>query len=714
MKSKIFPFVLAAAAAILLSSAIVRHAGSPAVTALSADAGKDQVLMKLIMDVLESNHYQPQELNDEFSRKVFDLYLERLDYSKRFLLAQDVEALREYETKLDDQIKAGDFKFLDFSFELLQRRLKEAQGYYTEALEKPFDFEVNESIETDEEKRTFSKNRDELKMQWHRLLKYQVLSRISEMEERQAKAESDTIAKLTFTEIEAKARAGVKKNNDRFFERMSKWERVDQQEVFINSVLNVFCPHTGYFAPKDKENFDISMSGQLEGIGAQLQEEDGYIKVSSIIPGSPSYRQGELEEGDYILKVAQGSAEPVDITDMRLDEAVKLVRGKKGTEVRLTVKKPNGAIVEIAIVRDIVILEETYAKSAVITNESGARIGYIFLPKFYADFNKLGGRAAASDVEKELEKLKAEGIDGIVLDLRNNGGGSLQDAVDMTGLFISSGPVVQVKSRFAKPRVLTDTKSAVVYDGPLVVMVNHFSASASEILAAAIQDYDRGVIIGAESSFGKGTVQKFVALDPIAGEANSQYRPLGEVKLTSQKFYRISGATTQLEGVVPDIKAPDQYNYLEVGEKEHDYALGWDQIDPADYRQWKPLYNEQQVIEASLKRMAASPALAKVNESSKRLKEQNDQSLVSLRYTDFVALQRELEAANKELDELLVPIEPLIISNAAADLAAIEADTVKTDLNQKWLKKLKKDPLINEAVYVVGDMKTQAVGLNQR
>lgn len=701
--------LLSTIAAVSLCSYILYETGNyghPA--SVENQTEKDKVLIKVLMESLKNSHYEPRTIDDQFSKDAFDLYLKRMDYSKRFLLKSDVAALAEYNDKIDDQINASDYKFFDLSYDVLQNRMKEAQEYYKELLAEPFDFTVKETIELDEEKRDFASTREELKDHWRKLLKYQVLSRIVEMEEKQEKAaaENDTVTIRTFTEMEASARESLMKSNDRFFERMTKWNREDQKEVYINSLMSVFEPHTAYFPPKDKENFDISMSGQLEGIGAQLGEKDGYIKVMRIIPGSPSYRQGELEEGDIILKVGQGSQEPVDITDMRLDDAVELVRGKKGTEVRLTVKKINGLIKEIAIIRDIVILEETYAKSAVVENERGVKVGYIFLPKFYADFNKLGGRSAAEDVKKELEKLKAEGVAGVILDLRGNGGGSLRDAIEMTGHFIPSGPVVQVKDRYSKPEIMSDVDNSVVYDGPLVVMMNHFSASASEIVAAAIQDYDRGIILGSSSSFGKGTVQRFIELDRMLTPGLAAYRPLGSVKVTTQKFYRINGDATQLKGVLPDIVTPDQYNYVDMGEKEQEFVMPWDEIAPTKYNVWTPAYKEERVVANSLKRISDNEVMNKVNQNAHRLKEQSEKTLISLEYNDFVTYQKALDEEAEAFENLFGPIETLQISNLQSDYQEISADSVKTDLNDKWLKKLDKDVYLNEAVNVISDMQS--------
>ncbi|MEZ4721413.1 MAG: carboxy terminal-processing peptidase [Flavobacteriales bacterium] len=708
MKFKGFQFLVSTVLALVFCSYILYEAPSSVVpdSAAGSDLAKDKVLMSMLMESTKSSHFSPKAINDEFSKGAFMLYMERLDFSKRFILAQDVEALRAYETKIDDQINNADFTFFELSFKILQNRLKEAQGYYRELLAEPFDFNVVEEIELDEEKREYARTREELKDYWRKLLKYQTLVRITEAQEKQekAKAENDTVTLKSFEQLEEKARKNLLKTNDRYFERMEKWEREDQKEVYLNAIMNVFGPHTGYFPPKDKENFDISMSGQLEGIGAQLQEKDGFIKVTKIIPGSPSYRQGELEEEDVILKVAQAKEEAVDITDMRLDEAVKLIRGKKGTEVRLTIQKITGVIKDITIIRDVVILEETYAKSAIIENETGVRVGYINLPKFYADFNGTGGRAAGDDVKKELLKLKDEGVQGVVLDLRGNGGGSLRDAIEMTGHFIDGGPVVQVKSRYSMPDVMNDRKNGLVYDGPLVVMLNHFSASASEILAAAIQDYDRGVIMGASGSFGKGTVQRFVDLDRMLTSSNAQYRPMGSVKVTTQKFYRINGGATQLKGVESDIMLPDRYNHLEMGEREQEFVMEWDEIAPAEYDLWKTPYNEKQVIAASNKRIAENGVMSLIEENSMRVKKQSEDTKVPLSYAAFMDRKKSLDEEAEKFEGMTPEIEALSVQNVKFDLPAIHSDSVKTDLNEKWLKRLKKDYYLNEAVNVISDM----------
>jgi len=708
MKFKGLQLIVSTTAAIVLCSYILYETGERVVdTSSEIDRTKDKVLLDVLVRSIENSHFEPKPLNDQFSEDVYNLYLKRLDYNKRFLLQSDVDKLSEFKTKIDDQIKAGNYTFFDLTNEILRERVGEIKEFYQEILDKPFDFSINETIDLDEENREFQKNKKDLKAFWHKSLKYEALTRIHDQERKQEKAseDNDTLTILSFDEMEAKARKNMLKSNDRFFDRMEKWTRDDLKEIYLNSITAVYGPHTGYFPPKDKANFDISMSGQLEGIGAQLQERDGFIRVSSIVPGSPSYLQGELEEGDLILKVAQENGAPVDITDTRIDEAVKLIRGKKGTKVILTIKKLNGLIKDITIVRDVVVLEETYAKSAVIEND-GVRVGYIKLPKFYADFNKSGGRSAADDVEKEIAKLKTEKVDGIILDLRGNGGGSLRDAIEMTGHFIEQGPVVQVKGRYTPAEVMKDNDKTVSYDGPLVVMINQFSASASEILAAAIQDYDRGIILGSSSSFGKGTVQRFFELDRYLTAGASQYRPLGAVKITTQKFYRINGDATQLKGVESDIVVPTQYAYFDMGEKEQEFVMPWDEIDAVDHSIWKPKYDESEVISKSQERIRSNELFKKIDENAKLLKSQTDETIISLNYDSFSSKQAMLDAQDDAYEQIMkdAPVQ-LDVKNLQVDVRSFEADSVKTEINEKWLKNLKKDVTLEEAVFVIKDMK---------
>jgi carboxyl-terminal processing protease len=685
----------------LLPVAAIAFASYTIVSSTEKEEAIDQILMQSLANV----HYSPMEVNDGFSEKVFKLYMQRLDYNKKFLLQSDVDDLKKYERSIDEDFNSGRFTFFDKSVEIINNRVTEAEVYYKDILSRPMEFTKDETVQLDPEKLSYSKNKEELWEAWRKSLKFQVLSRMVEMMDSQekAKAKSDTVKVKTPAELEVDARKKVLKSNDDYFKRLKDLNRNDRLSVYFNSITGIYDPHTEYFAPKDKANFDIGMSGQLEGIGAQLQEKDGFIKVSSIVPGSASWRQGQLKAGDIILKVAQGDAEPVDVVDMRMDDAVLLIRGKKGTEVRLTVRKPDGAQLVIPLIRDIVVLEETFAQSVILKGKK--KVGYIKLPSFYADFSGKGGRSSAEDVKKELQKLKEEKVDGVILDLRYNGGGSLPDVVDMAGLFIDKGPIVQVKQKTGGAQVLDDKKDGIVYDGPLAVMVNSNSASASEILAAAIQDYKRGIIVGTSpSSFGKGTVQRFYDLDDYLPPQYASIKPLGSVKITTQKFYRINGGATQLKGVTPDIILPDPYYLLDQGEKEQDYPMAWDEIKPATYTPLKPAYSLDKVKSGSQARIKANEKFRIVEEASKRMKKQKDNTVVSLNFEKYYAEQKLLKEQAKQLDELDQEISGYEVSALSADHVEM-ADTVRQSKVKDFLKNVKKDIYLSETIAIVNDMK---------
>lgn len=671
---------------------------------------RDRVLMNLVTNSLNNLHYNPKELNDSLSAQVFDLYLKRLDISKRFLLQEDANALSAFRYSIDDAFQDGSMTFFELSNEIITRRIDEAQQYANEILAQPFDFSKEAFIETDADKLDYAATPDELKERWQLNLKFQTLSRLSGKMEEQEKAiekGDTTFTQKTFAEWEVWARENVAKRNKDWLTRLQKTERKERFDMFLNAFINVFDPHSGYYPPKAKEDFDIRFSGQLEGIGATLEQEDGYIKVNRIVPGSASARQGELEVGDLIVKVAQDGEEPVDVVDMRLDDAVRLIRGPKGTTVHLTVRKIDGSLTIISIVREVVVLEETFAKSAILQEEgSKRRIGYIKLPSFYMDFNDSQGRSSAKDVLAELNKLQEEGIDGLVFDLRDNGGGSLMDAVAIAGYFIEKGPVVQVKSRMGAPSVFDDKDAKVQYAGPLVVMVNSFSASASEIFAAAMQDYGRALIIGSATTFGKGTVQRFFELDRMVPQENEDIKPLGSIKLTTQKFYRINGNTTQLQGLTPDIILPDRFAYVDIGEKERDYPMPWNIIDPATYQPWTSSTLDMKAIrQYQNRRMTSDTTFQLLQDQARQLKSQRDATYYPLEwqaYLDFEALRK---AENKRFESLGKNALDIMASFPKADQILLEADTVKRATMEKWHEQLRKDRHLFEAVNILSTPK---------
>lgn len=669
---------------------------------------KDDVITDLVTASLDFAHYSKISIDDTFSAKVFDTYINYLDYTKKFFLQSDIDELEKYKFQIDDEIHSKSFAFYKKAVEIRNERIIEVEKIYKSILEKPFDFDVDEEIQLDDKKNTFSKNSKELAESWQKALKYQTLLEIDAQLSIQEKAieNKDTLVKQkTFTQIEKEAREKILKRQDDWFKRMRQTNHTDNLSLFLNCITNVYDPHSSYYPPKDKEDFDISISGQLEGIGATLQSTDGYVKVVKIVPGSPSYLQGELKEGDLIIKVAQGSGEPVDVVDMRIDDAVQLIRGKKGTTVKLTVKKLDGSLKVIPIVRDVVIIEETYAKSMIVTSASGKKYGYIYLPQFYVDFENSNGRRCSIDVLQEIEKLKKEKIKGLIIDLRNNGGGSLQDVVTMAGYFIKSGPIVQVKQKSLPIQPLNDYDESVQYDGPMVVLVNSNSASASEIFAAALQDYKRAIIIGSEQTFGKGTVQRFIDLDQIITPQLAEMKPLGSVKITFQKFYRINGGATQLKGVAPNIVLPDYLSEIEYGEVELENHLAWDEIEPAKYETTPYLNNIDLVRSKSLARVEKDADFLLIKEQAKYIKENKDKTIQTLNLVKYRAKQKDLLAANKKFEKIMSDSNAVQVRSLLVDKELIKNDTVKQAINRDFQLRLRKDIYVREALNVLEDSK---------
>lgn len=665
---------------------------------------KDAVLMRAILTFVGQLHFQPKQMNDAFSTKLYDMYLDRIDSRRHFLTQEDLKKLEPYKMQLDDEALAGNFEFFNLSLDLLNNGMKKTQGYYRDILAKPFDFTADENIELDGEKRNFSKNDAELQDYWRRYLKYEVMTRVADKLEEQ-KNTGEEGSKQSTEEMEAEARKDVLKLMDDWYDRLGKLKRSTRLSYYLNTVTNLYDPHSDYLEPIDKQNFDIRFSGRLEGIGATLQTVGDYTKVSSIVVGGPAWKGKELQENDIILKVAQGdSDEWKDITGMIVDDVVQLVRGEKGTKVRLTIKKVDGSIKEITIIREVIILEEGFAKSLILDGASpDEKIGYIFLPRFYADFEHADGRFSAKDIADEIAKLKKEKVNGIILDLRNNGGGSLNDVVQMSGYFIEQGPIVQVKSKAQNPDVLDDTDPNVQYGGPVIVMVNHFSASASEILAAALQDYGRAVIVGT-NTYGKGTVQRFYDLDRGV-RGYEELKPLGEIKLTVQKFYRINGGSTQLRGVTPDITLPDPYAFIEVGEKEEEYPLEWTEIAALQYKQnvYK-IPNLNKIKAESEKRVSKNPVFQKITDNAKRMKSQGDETAYPLRLEDYMAMSEKRIQESKNYEDLFKNVINKGVRNLEVDIPSIHKDESKKARNDDFVQTVSKDVYINETLMIMHDL----------
>lgn len=700
---------------------------------------REQILGKILKEYLEKYHYRKIKIDDTLSVKAFDLFLEKLDYSKQFLLESEVKKLSQFKLKMDDQINDGVYPIVDMSRDIVHNRLKKAEDLRVKYFAKRFDFTKDEEIEVDSKKRSYLKDEKEFEDFWRKSFKQSVLSRYVTIKEEQEELKHPTkkgmeeakkaaknnkskkkIVKdeiLTEEQILTKAHDAISKKYARYFERELQEDKGDFFEKYFNSVTEIFDPHTNYMAPKKKEDFDIDMSGSLEGIGAVLSEDEGYIKVVQIVPGGAAWRQKELEVDDLILTVSEGdsSDEPVDLVGMRVDDAVRYIRGKKDTVVKLHVKKADGSRKTVPIKRDVVVIGASFTKSSVLEIDGlNMKVGYINVPKFYREF---GGEVnCTKDVRDELKRLKSQNVDGVILDLRNNGGGALTDAKEMSGLFINKGPIVQIRDQNEEIEVLTDTDPSIEYDGPLIVLINRFSASASEIVAAALQDYGRAIIVGGENSHGKGTVQQVIGLDQ-GFLATMIPEKLGALKLTIQKFYRINGDSTQYKGVIPDIIMPDQFSYVENREQDLKNSLPWDQVKAQDYKMWSDLkFNLKDLKSKSSKRISANTRMQKINENLDYLKKRKNETVVTLNYKKWT----DEEKKNKEIIEKLKmdeEFEKLKVSHFEESLKSHE--TVRAgeekqwqeDFKQRkddWVETLRKDTGLEEAMYIIGDMIEQS------
>ena len=686
---------------------------------------KDKLLLDLISYVLEKGHYEPKDINDRFSANVYEDFIDIIDPTKRYFLASDIREFEQYKYQIDDQIKNTDISFFNLVYQRLMKRMDEAKAIYADVLDESFDYTKEETISVDYKDEGYAANKKQLKERWRKQLKYNALGVYDNKikirntatsggaGEDLASAEVEVVdpvqqelKNMTLAEVEQSARETTKKTLDDFFDFVDDLERKDWFVQYINTIVDEFDPHTFYFAPEEKDKFDISMSGKFEGIGARLQKKPEGAKVVEIISGGPVWREKSLEVGDEILKVGQEGEEPIDIVGMRLDYAIKLIKGPKGTIVDLTVRKVDGTIDVVSITRDVVELEESYAKSATVIK--GERTyGLIDLPKFYVDFEDYTERNAATDVAKEVERLKQAGAEGLILDLRDNGGGSLKTVVEMAGLFIKDGPIVQVRSSGKRKEVHEDKDERIQWDGPLVILVNELSASASEILAAAMQDYKRAVVIGSKQTFGKGTVQNVIPLDNIV--RSNEHGDLGAIKLTTQKFYRINGGSTQLEGVKSDIVVPDRYSYIDLGEKDQDNPLGWDKISPADYMVWDGYIDYEGTIEKSMARMADNEQIKLIEENAKWLRAQQDETTVSLNYETYKANQERNKERSNYFKSLADYDSRLTFKSLQYERDLFAQDPILREKRDRWHTDLAKDVYVEEAINVLQDLKLNAI-----
>ena len=675
------------------------------------NSNKDKLLIEIIKYVLEKYHYNSIEINDEFSEKMFDAYIELLDSQKKYFLSSDIREFKKYKLKLDNQLIDYDLSFFNLSYERLMQRISEVEEFYPTLLDIPFDFSKKEAINLDFENISFPKNNIERKDRWRKQFKYTALDiydlKISDQKSNLKK--NNDFEPKTDEEIVQESIELVEKNIINLFDLMGDLQRKDWFSTYLNSFVIQLDPHTYYFKPEDKERFDMTISGKFNGIGARLSKEEGGIKIVDIILGGPLWRDKKIEIGDEIIKVGEKNNKPVDVIGMRLEDAIKLIKGPKDSEVRLNIRKSiDGEIEVVPVIRDEIKLEETYAKSTLI-KKNNKNYGLISLPKFYVDFDNYKSRNCASDVKKEIIKLKEQGIEGLILDLRNNGGGSLQTVVDMTGLFIKEGPVVQVKSFGDRKQVVYDKDPSIFWDGPMVVLVNQMSASASEILAAALQDYDRAVIVGSSQSFGKGTVQNVIDLNRFL--SNSQF-DLGALKITTDIFYRINGESVQVDGVKSDITVPNRLSFIPIGENDEKNPLKWDQIGSANYKKWDGYFNLDDVIKSGNENVEKSKYAILVKENAKWIASKQKPKSLTLNYLDYKKAQNDDKNYLSRFDEIKEYKNNLEFEFIANDEELIENSKEILESRNRWRKVLQSDFQLNEGLKVLDNLKSKASGNN--
>jgi len=666
---------------------------------------KDKLLIDLITYVLEKGHYSPKDLDDQFSTEAFSRFIKGMDPLKRYFLASDIETFEKYRLSIDDQLINKELVFFDEVYKVLSKRIEEAESRYERLLSDSFDLFSPSVVEIDYDEMSYVNTKAELEDRWRQQLTISLLPVIDAQLEKYAREnelEVESIEESVLLELQVKAREELKRTFYEYFHFIGELDREDYFSTYINAVVETFDPHTYYFAPTDKDRFDIAMSGKFEGIGARLQKKPEGTTVVEIISGGPVWRAKSLEVGDELLKVRQEEGEAVDISGMRLDDAIELIKGPKGTTVYLTVKRTNGVVEEISVIRDVVELEESYAKSVKISDEE-YEYGLIHLPKFYVDFDDYNQRNAAIDVKAELMRLQKEGVEGVVLDLRDNGGGSLQTVVDMAGYFIDEGPVVQVRTAGDRREVQKDPEKGILYDGPLVVLVNELSASASEILAAALQDYGRAVIIGSERTYGKGTVQNVIPLSNII--RSNELGDLGALKITTQKFYRVSGGSTQLEGVSSDIIIPDRYTYIDVGERDQDNPLSWDRIQAATFTPWHKQIDYERILSSSRERLSANRYVDLLDEEARWISAQREDDTTYLDLKSYRKNKEELKKKSKEFEALEQYDTRLKFSSLPYEKSLFNQDSILREKRDRWHKELAKDVYLEEAIAVLKDLK---------
>ena len=670
--------------------------------------------MVSVKNTLSYLHYSPKPINDAYSEEVYKHFFESVDASKRYFLQSDMNEFSKHRTKLDDYLNQGDLTFYKLTVDRLYQRVDEIDKITQDILSKPINLEEDETLILEPKLKKYPANSKELSEEWKKYIKYNILQEMESLtaKEEMQKEKKDSVQKfqlkdtikleiLTPEEKRIKATAEVKDLVSDTFRRFKKRNKMDWFTVYMNAYTEVFDPHTNYYSPKNKEDFDTQFTGKVIGIGAIIQEKKGYLYLGALTIGAPAWKSKQLSEGDKILKVrSKPNEDPVNVVGMLSDEAVRLIRGEKGTKVTLTVEKKDKTIREVTLIREEVAIEDTFARSIIVNSADGKKYGFINLPSFNADFEDSKGRNASDDIKNELIKLKAQNVEGIILDLRNNGGGSLTEVGDIMGLFMNAGPYVQVKDGNGKIQTLKNKTNAPLWTGRLVIMQNELSASASEILAGAMQDYGRAVIIGSPQSFGKGTVQTFVDLDRFLN-TNDDF---GSLKLTIQKFYRITGESTQRKGIESDIKMKDFFTYAEIGERYDEYALAWDKIPAVAYQpvNYFSVAALQKRVET---RLLNNKTYQLVQESAQWKENLDKEESISLKQSKFNELMKTRKAQIEKFKALDKFNNGLKFTLNPDEVIREKKDEAFAKKSENWVKNLKRDLYLQEAVTVIGEIK---------
>lgn len=673
---------------------------------------KMQTIMISVGNTLNYLSYSPKPMNEAYSEDVYKRYLENIDPMKRYFLQSDIDAFSKNKNNLGKFLKEGNTSFYHATVDRLYERIEEVEKMSENILSQPINLNEDEEIILEPKIKKYPTDMKDLEHEWRKYIKFNILQEMQSMtekEESQKKKKDSVIAHkgvdtikyapISMEEKKVKATSEVTDLVKNMFRRFKKRDKSKVFTVYMNAYTEVFDPHSNYYSPDDKSDFDAAFSGHITGIGAQISEKKGRLFIGPLVVGAPAWKSKKIEEGDEVLKVKPAPKdETVSVVGMLVEEAVKLIRGPKSVPVILTLKKTNGSTEDVTIIRDDVEIEDTFARSVIINNANGEKYGFIYLPSFNANFNDAKGRNASDDVKNEIIKLKKQNIKGIILDLRNNGGGSLTEVVDIMGLFMNNGPVVQVKNGEGKIQVMKNKTNDPIWTGPLVVMQNELSASASEILTGAIRDYRRGVIVGSPHSYGKGTVQVFVPLKKFLS-SNTEY---GDVKLTVQKFYRISGKSTQLKGVDSDVVMDGYFTHDEIGEKYDDYALPWDQIAAAEYTPFNNI-NINEVMTKANTRIKQNKTYQLLLESANWRKDLSKVEKITLNQTKFFDVMKERKEQIKKFEELKNYNNGLDFSFSKEENERMKTDEAFSDKSKKWAKNLKRDLYLEEALKVLVD-----------